>query len=58
MNALQTSSSPEQINALLVIKEHLERALRLMEEVRPASAFAARCQELIDNLDDDAAIAK
>lgn len=53
MNASQTSRPTEQSGALAVIKEHLECAVRLMDEVQPASAFAARCQELIDSLDYD-----
>lgn len=52
LNAHQTSSSPEESAALDEIREHLECALRLMDELRPASAFAARCQELIDGLED------
>lgn len=58
MNSGQTSSLPEQIDPVAVIREHLECALRLMEELRPASASAARCQELIDSLDGDSLISQ
>jgi len=56
MNAHQTDVPSEEYQLLAQIKEHLNCALRLMDELRPASAFAARCQELIDGLADEAPI--
>ena len=33
------------------IRQHLVSAIALMETLEPGSAFAARCQEAIDDLD-------
>ena len=32
------------------IRQHIEAAMRLVDSVRPASAFGARCQEALDGL--------
>ena len=40
----------ENADLAITIKQHLEDALELMDKLCPSSALAARCQELIDGL--------
>lgn len=39
------------IEPLEEIREHLDRALKLMDELRPSSIAAARLQHVVDELD-------
>jgi hypothetical protein len=49
---MQCPSERELLDSELVneIRQHIETAMRLMDSVKPASAFGARCQEALDGL--------
>jgi hypothetical protein len=51
MNNVDTTKDDALLTKLAVARHHLETALSAYEEIRADSAFAARCQGLIDDIE-------
>lgn len=51
MKNVNSTKDDALLTKLAVARYHLETALLAYEEIRPDSAFAARCQGLIDDIE-------